>query len=407
MLRIFRSEFFTVSLIILFNIFLRLFRLNSPPIPYLDEKSFFLPAIRQSLQGIPDFTNEQPQLGKMIIAQSIKIFGDNPWGWRIPTAIFGTLIVLATYLLAKKVFNSKSIATLSALLLTFEISLFIQSRIVMMEVFYATFVLSAFIFVWSYLKNLKAQNLIMASIFFGLAAQVKWATAIPLGLAIIFIFFTQANLIKKIYLAFGVFAITILVYILFYLPFIAANGLSKWINLHQNVWYYHTILLPQNFEKYAPDYIPHFSEVELYTRSRISWLTNPQAIYFEQKIPQNKISMVLFYFNPIVFWGGLIALIATTIKKIKDERILFINSVFLTSYLSLFVIKGPVFPHYLLFGIPSLAIILSYFIVESLKLSKRMIFFIIVLTIIIFCLYYPLLTALPVPQWYFHLLTRY
>jgi len=143
-LKLLKSEGIGLSLIVLLNLFLRLFRLDSPNFAYFDEKNFFLPVIRNSLQGLPDFSNEQPQLVKYIIVQSIRLFGDNPLGWRIPSAIFGILLVLATYFLAKKIFGGKSIPLLSALFLTFEFSLFIHSRIIMMEVFFATFVIFGF-----------------------------------------------------------------------------------------------------------------------------------------------------------------------------------------------------------------------------------------------------------------------
>jgi len=396
-----------LSFLILLNLFLRLFRLDSPGITYLDEKNFFLPVIRNSLQGLPDFSNEQPQLGKMIIAQSIKIFGDNPWGWRIPSAIFGTLLVLATYFLAKKIFGGRLIPTLSALLLTFEFALFIHSRIVMMEVFFATFVLFGFLFVWSYLKNPKIQNIILTGFFFGLASQVKWATAIPLALALIFIFFTQANLTRKILAILGVLTTTIIIYILLYLPFIAANGLPQWINLHQKVWYYHTTFIPQNFQKYAPNYIPRFSEVEPYTKNRSLWLINPQGLYFERSLTEKKLSVVLFFFNPIIFWGGLLALAYLFFKDVKDKKVLFTGSIFLAAYLPLFFTPGPAFPHYLLYGIPALIILLSCFLIEIPRTRKWLIWAVFILTIVIFVIYYPLISALPIPEWYFHLLTRF
>ncbi|KKS04515.1 MAG: glycosyl transferase family 39 [Candidatus Curtissbacteria bacterium GW2011_GWA2_41_24] len=407
-MKLLKSEGIGLSLIVLLNLFLRLFRLDSPNFAYFDEKNFFLPVIRNSLQGLPDFSNEQPQLVKYIIVQSIRLFGDNPWGWRIPSAIFGILLVLATYFLAKKIFGGKSIPLLSALFLTFEFSLFIHSRIIMMEVFFATFVIFGFLFIWSYVKNLKLQDILLAGAFFGLAAQVKWATAIPLALALIFIFFTQANLIRKVFAILGVLIITILIYILLYLPFITANGLSQWINLHQKVWYYHTSLLPQNFEKYAPDYIPRFQEVEIYTRSRLSWLIDPQGFYFEDMTSSaQKTSVILFFFNPIVFFGGLLAMLYTLFKNIEDKRVLFTSSIFLSAYLPLFLTPGPAFPHYLLFGLPALSILLSYFLTQSIKTSMWLIIVILILTIMVFALYYPLISALPIPEWYFHLLTRF
>src|SRR3989338_1126593 len=249
----------------------------------------------------------------------------------------------------------------------------------MMEVFFATFVIFGFLFIWSYVKNLKLQDILLAGAFFGLAAQVKWATAIPLAWVLIFIFLAQTNLFKKVSTALGLLAITIFVYILLYLPFITANGLSQWINLHQKVWYYHTSLLPQNFEKYAPDYIPRFQEVEIYTRSRLSWLIDPQGFYFEDMTSSaQKTSVILFFFNPIVFFGGLLAMLYTLFKNIEDKRVLFTSSIFLSAFLT-----------------------------QSIKTSMWLIIVILILTIMVFALYYPLISALPIPEWYFHLLTRF
>lgn len=393
-------------LLIALNIIIRLPFLDSPKQAYFDE-NYFVPAIRNTISDLPDLTNEQPLLAKNIIVASVKLFGDNPWGWRIPSVIFGTLMAYATYLLAKTIFGGKRIPLLSMTFMTFEFVLFIHSRILMMEVFFATFVTFAFVFLWSYLKKMEIKNLVLSGLFFGFAASVKWAVSLPLSLALLFLLTTNAKLSEKLRAIILLFTTVATIYLLLYVPLIARVGVGKWITLQQQVWYYHTIQFPIIHKQLAPTYVPQYQKTKIFIDHIILWPLNPGALYFEKIIEPNKISVVLFFANPIVFWGGLIALCFTLFKKRREKKILFVNGIFLSSYLPLFLIPPPVFGHYLLFGLPALAIILSYFLIKILKLSKKSIIAIVALTIIIFCLYYPLLTAMTVPKWYLHLLTRF
>ena len=151
-------RFLLILFLLLFNFFIRLTILDSPKIAYLDENTYFIPTLRNTINGIPDTSNEQPQLAKNIIVQSMKLFGDNPWGWRIPSVIFGSFMILGTYLLAKKVFENQKIALLSMFFMTFEFILFIHSRILMMEVFFAAFVVYPYVFVCSHLESKKIKT---------------------------------------------------------------------------------------------------------------------------------------------------------------------------------------------------------------------------------------------------------
>ena len=52
-----------------------------------------------------------PPLAKLLIAGSIKLFGDNPWGWRIGSVVFGTLALLAIFALVRSLGGSRWLAT--------------------------------------------------------------------------------------------------------------------------------------------------------------------------------------------------------------------------------------------------------------------------------------------------------
>ena len=50
-------------------------------------------AARDFIAGTPTFNPEHPPMAKYFIAVGIKTLGDNPWGWRIASTLFGALAV--------------------------------------------------------------------------------------------------------------------------------------------------------------------------------------------------------------------------------------------------------------------------------------------------------------------------
>lgn len=121
---------YTIILIILLAAFLRLYKLSSvPPSLYWDEASLgynaysilktghdehgkFLP-----ITNFAAFGDYKPPGYIYAAVPSIALFGLNEFAIRFPSALFGTLTVLLTYLLAKKLFEKENIATLAAFFL--------------------------------------------------------------------------------------------------------------------------------------------------------------------------------------------------------------------------------------------------------------------------------------------------
>ena len=73
---------------------LGLVRLAIPTTPFFDEVHY-LPAARAVLELNLATNVEHPPLAKQIMALGIALFGDNPWGWRLPSLLFGTLALFA------------------------------------------------------------------------------------------------------------------------------------------------------------------------------------------------------------------------------------------------------------------------------------------------------------------------
>ena len=84
-----------------------------------------------------------PQVGKWLIAGGEYLFGMNSFGWRFASLVFGTLLVLVTIRLVRRVSRSTLVGCLAGLLLTFDGLAFVMSRTALLDIFMAFFVLAA------------------------------------------------------------------------------------------------------------------------------------------------------------------------------------------------------------------------------------------------------------------------
>ena len=84
-----------------------------------------------------------PQLGKWLIAAGEQIFGMNSFGWRFSSLLFGSLLILVTIRLVRRVSRSTLIGGLAGVLLTFDGLSFVMARTALLDIFMAFFLVSA------------------------------------------------------------------------------------------------------------------------------------------------------------------------------------------------------------------------------------------------------------------------
>ncbi|MFV0452037.1 MAG: phospholipid carrier-dependent glycosyltransferase, partial [Propioniciclava sp.] len=84
-----------------------------------------------------------PPLGKWLIAAGEAVFGMNSFGWRISAVVFGSLLVGATVRLGRRLSRSTLIGAIAGLLLTFDGLAFTMSRMALLDLFQATFLVMA------------------------------------------------------------------------------------------------------------------------------------------------------------------------------------------------------------------------------------------------------------------------
>ena len=84
-----------------------------------------------------------PPLGKWLIAAGEHLFGMNSFGWRFPSLVFGALMLLVLIRLVRRLSRSTLIGALAGVFLMFDGLHFTMSRIGLLDIFLAFFVVAA------------------------------------------------------------------------------------------------------------------------------------------------------------------------------------------------------------------------------------------------------------------------
>ncbi|GAB3738961.1 dolichyl-phosphate-mannose--protein mannosyltransferase [Microlunatus parietis] len=147
-----------------------------------------------------------PQVGKWLIAFGEYLFGMNSFGWRFSSLVFGSLLIFVVIRLVRRISRSTLIGGLAGLLLAFDGLAFVMSRIALLDIFLAVFVVAAvacLIADRDWFRNKLADHLsgngladlggrfgpaliirpwrIAAGVCFGLALGTKWNALYPLA----------------------------------------------------------------------------------------------------------------------------------------------------------------------------------------------------------------------------------
>lgn len=149
----------------------------------------------------PVYEWTHPPLGKYIISLGMRIFGENPFGWRFSGALFGVLMIPVLYLLALKIFKKRFYATCAAILLAVDFMHFSQSRISTIDVYGTFFVLLMYYLFYDYFyyKSIvvgykKSLLILLATgIAFGLGCASKWIGVYAGGGLAILFFWSKIN----------------------------------------------------------------------------------------------------------------------------------------------------------------------------------------------------------------------
>jgi len=113
-----------------------------------------------------DPNREHPPLAKLMIALSMWLIGNNEYGFRLPSVLFGTLSILVFYLLLKRVSGDKLLSLIATFLFSFDNLVFVHSRIATLDIFVLFFMILGFY--WYF-----GRKMILSGVAFALSTLCK------------------------------------------------------------------------------------------------------------------------------------------------------------------------------------------------------------------------------------------
>lgn len=253
-----------------------------------------------------------PPLGLLFIAGGILLWGDDAFGWRFSSVMFGAAGIALAFLLALRLTGSKRTAWLAALLLLLDGMYFAQSRIGMLDIFGVVFAIGALISLYGYLQEPAGRAtwpLVRTGILLGADLATKWNAAYLCAACGLLVLIRGIRLglasrrhpgdaglragwhAHAIGVPVGFGVVPLAVYLAAYVPFFATgHSLGQWIELQKQIYLYHTRL-----------------EATHPWSSR--WWQWPLALkpvwYWVADMARGRVANVYAAPNPILYWGFL------------------------------------------------------------------------------------------------------
>lgn len=343
---------------------------------FIFDELYYVDGARDLLKYGVEVTGSQPEfvvhppLGKWMIAAGIKVFGDNPFGWRISTAIVGSLLILLIALIAHKLFRDPLLTALASALMALDGLALVHSRTALLDNFLTFFILLATYFFIS--KRYWWTGLIL-----GMALATKWSALyfiVAFGLIAFYRAFshhTGKDLAKPTLqrtLQFAVIPLS--VYTFSWTGWILSNRgwardhstniLNSFIYYHQQMLGFHTAL----------------TEKHTYQANPWSWLFMGRPTSFFYESPQgcgasSCSQEVIALGTPILWWLGIIAIalvigfwVRSLFTRYFDPAVIIIITGLAAGYLPWFFFQErTVFTFY--------AIIFQPFMILALVLAAR------------------------------------
>ena len=394
-----------IAAILTFALSIRLWRLSLPTGYIFDEvyyaknaNSLFSSAVELDAQGQAEFV-VHPPFGKWLIAIGIRFFGNEEFGWRFASAIFGTLSILLFYLIVKKLFNSEFLSITAALLMAFDGLNLVMSRVALLDIFLMFFILLSIYF-------LITNNLWLSGSAIGLAISIKWSAAFLIPLVILFVVVYNKVTFRNLFKVISQFTLLpISIYFASWSGWIfSSQGWARQSesNVFASLWNYHLQIL---------DFHQGLDDKHAYQANPWSWLVlgRPTSFYYEspsdcgaEKCAQE----ILAIGTPLLWWISIFAVAITfgfLVTKLERAAAIILLG-FAGTYLPWFFIQSrTTFYFYSISILPFLILALIYCFNQLLNsaIYKKYITSFVILVAINFIYFLPIYLGISIPysQW--------
>jgi len=390
----------------------------------------------EHLRNIFPYEITHPPLGKEIIAASIYAFGMTPFGWRFIGAVFGVAMLVIMYIFLKNMFGKTVVAICGTLLFGFDFMRFVQTRIATIDTYGVIFILLSFFFMYRHITTdpdapfkKSLAPLALSGISFGLGCASKWIVPYAgIGLAIIYAIrlvmlakhYNENEkpgyglyLIKTLlFSALFFIVVPIMIYCLSYIPYGLARNMRIKDGMLLDKEYYKIIWDNQVYmlKYHSKDVL---NSEHPYSSRWYQWIVDGRPILYFREYNGDLRSAFAAFGNPVVWWGGFIAMVAMAIRIVRqrDGKSLFILIGYLSQLLPWVAISRIVFAyHYFpstLFLVIALAHVFNTIFERRRGVYKQAVISFTALAGVVFALFYPALTGVYAPNWYFTYFLRW
>ena len=371
------------------------------------------------LHGLTTYETTHPHLGKILISLGVLLLGMNPFGWRFMSVIFGILIIPLMYIFAKKIFKNTFIAAATAALLTFDCMHYTLARISTIDIFAAFFILLMYYYMYQYFvkdslyrsANLSIQDkfppknvylpLALCGISMALGIATKWTGIYAgIGLAVLFIWYTITPFPGKQTLRLFFFCclffivVPLIAYTLCFIPVVGYteyNGLiDKAIQGTKYMFDYHANLVAEHY------YSSPFYEWP------IIWMPLLDAC---DAVGTSQMSSISTMGNPAIWWIGIPCQLYVLFRWVfkRDKKAGFLCISYLAQYIPWMSISRITFIYHYFPASLFMILMMGYTMLhvkEHFSWGKKAITAYMVIAILCFFLFFPVISGLPVSKEY-------
>ncbi|MDQ6418344.1 glycosyltransferase family 39 protein [Paenibacillus sp. LHD-117] len=401
----------------------------------------------ENLEGLVAYENTHPPLGKLFIALGIKLFGLNPFGWRIAGTLFGAAMIPLIYLMARRLFGGTTFAVVAAMLLAADFMHFAQTRIATIDVYGVFFIMLMFYFMHRYVtmsfyRSSLAATFVplgLAGFVFGLGVASKWIVlyggaglAVMLALSLIDRYKEHAAARRLLKRGEGTEAynrteleraarlfprnalLTLAACLLFYVAIplgIYALSYIPILNVMQGGY---TLKALVDYQTHMYSYHSNLVSSHPFSSSWWEWpfMKRPVWYYSGSELPEGMKSTIMAMGNPLIWWTGLFTMLAAMVMSVKrrDKSAYMIWIAFLAQYVPWMLVPRETFLYHYFAMVPFIILGVVYCLKameEKYPAFAKARNLYVAAAVALFILFYPALSGMLVPKWYVDVLLRW
>ena len=367
------------------------------------------PEARQESDRIGKYQWDHPPLGKLIIGAGTLVFGNDAFGWRITSALFGAVGLVLAYRLGVTLSGRMAVGVLAAVLLMLDGLYFIYSRMGLVDIYVTVLMLAALLAFAGYLRASPDQvqwPLFVTGLMLGLGIATKWNAGyvgafvglVVLGRLARLIWLSRREDVAPevkpgiwqhvLWIPIALGAVPVTVYLLSYSQFfIEGYSVSQFVELQQEMFHVHATIRDGN---------PMASR----------WWEWPLALsnvwFGSRSFGDGRIATIYANGNPVLYWAFLPAVAWLCVRwwQVRNPALIVLVIGFFGQWLPWVFIERSTYTYHFLpavpFGCLAVAMAIMHLFRGNTGWRRTLAVEYVVLAVLVFAFFYPIYSYYPI-----------